>query len=90
MSIPFTQYLRPDGRTKGVEIDRPAEIEDAAKRLIDSGCVFEIEELSDGTVSMTCERDDEVLAHELCPNGPDVPTTVDRMIQSALVLVGSS
>ena len=35
MSIPFTQYLRPNGRKRDVEIDMPQEVEDLAKRGVE-------------------------------------------------------
>lgn len=82
MPIPFTQYLRPDGRMKEVTIDRPPDVERVALSMIELGCVFEIEMLASGEISMTCELDDEVLAIEVVPNGPDVPAAVDRMVLS--------
>lgn len=85
--IPFTQYLRPNGRTRPMTIDRPAAIEEKAHALIDLGARFEIEELMTGQVSMTCELDDEtdpeelhVLGHEICANGPSVIEAVDTLI----------
>lgn len=86
MSIPFTQYLRPDGRKKAVEIDRPPEIEAKARELIAAGYKFEIEELTTGEISMTCEwRDEEqpTLAIKICANGPAVLDAVDRLVAAA-------
>ena len=83
MSILFTQHMMPDGHKKSVEIDRPTEIEAVARTLITDGCSFEIEMLSTGWISMTCECGDEVLSHFICPNGPDVPLTVDRLVKAA-------
>ena len=85
-SIPFTQFLRPDGRTRAVLIDRPDAIALKAGELIARGYRFEVEELMDGTVSMTVEHadcEDGPFAIELCPNGPAVPETVDRLIADA-------
>jgi hypothetical protein len=87
--ITFTQYLRPHGQPKTVWIDRPPEIVALADQLVTAGYHFDIEELRTGEVSMTVEAnqptddDDVVLAHELCPNGPEVPATVDRLIRTA-------
>lgn len=84
MPIPFTQFLMPDGRRTHVEIDRPPEIEAKAHSLIQCGCRFEIEMLRTGQISMTVERgEDETLAIEVCPNGPDVPVCVDRIVVNA-------
>lgn len=86
--VTFTQYLRPDGRTRATWIERSAETAAAASALRAAGCRFDIEELQTGEVSMTVERDDEdgetaVLAHEVCANGPAVLDAVDRLVAAA-------
>jgi hypothetical protein len=83
MGIQFTQYLRPNGRTKTVWIDLDKTMEDTAKELTDCGCVFEIEVLMTNQVSMTCEHDGDVLSHEIVENGPDVPVAVGRLVREA-------
>lgn len=85
MTIPFTQFLMPDGRTKPVEIDRPEAIATLARGLIDQGCRFEIEVLGTGEISMEVVKGESVLASELCENGPQVPAAVDRMIEHAVI-----
>lgn len=84
--ILFTQYLRPDGEKRSVEIDRPAEIEAMAEAFIKAGGYFECEELTTGHVSLTaghpdCEEGD--CAIELVPNGVEVPNAVDRLVKKA-------
>jgi hypothetical protein len=83
--IVFTQYLRPRGRPVRVWITRPVEVVARAQALRAKGYYFEIEELRDHTVSMTVEHrgEDQPVAIEHCPNGPDVPETVDRLITIA-------
>lgn len=95
MSIPFTQYLRPDGGRQQITIERPKEIEELAQRLIVCGYRFEIEMLTTGEVSIEVVRDipdpdcTDSLALEICQNGPGtekalgVPETVDRLITRA-------
>lgn len=83
MSIPFTQYKMPHGMPVQVSIDRPDLIERKARQLGEYGCVFEIEMLTTGQISMTVEAGDKVLAHEICDNGPDVPLCVDKMVRAA-------
>jgi len=84
--IPFTQYLRPNGRQELVEIERPPEIEAKAQRIIEAGYRFECEHL--GTppplpdVSVTISNDEGDVAIEICRNGPEVPKAIDRMITS--------
>jgi hypothetical protein len=86
MSIPFTQYLRPNGERRAAEIDMPAEIEELAREFIDGGGYFECEELVTGHVSFTAghasekERD---VAIEVVRNGPHVPAAVARLVRKA-------
>lgn len=84
--IPFTQWMRPYGTPKKIEVDRPAEIEAMAKALIADGCRLEAEVLETGEVSFTVEHEDceaTVIASELVANGPTVLPAVDRMITEA-------
>jgi len=83
MSIPFTQYLRPDGRRRDDSIDRPVEVEEQAKRLIAGGVRFEAEVLRTGEVSLEAVLKDESLALEVVRNGPGVPEAVDRLVRAA-------
>jgi hypothetical protein len=97
MSIPFTQFLMPDGRKSQVTIDRSAEIEATAKTIIAKGYTFEIEVLMTGVISMEVilrhqpgsKKDDCVIASELCHNGPTkgdrlgVPESVDKLVITA-------
>jgi hypothetical protein len=39
--------------------------------------------LTTGEVSLACETEEEDIAIEICPNGPEVPGAVDRMIRAA-------
>lgn len=83
--IPFTQFMRPNGRTRDVFIARSPEIEKKAQALLNMDYVFEIEELTTGEASMEVvhHRTKAVLASGLCKNGPKVPATVDDMINHA-------
>ena len=83
MSIPFTQFLRPNGRQKPTVIDMPEETEGLAKTLVQAGCRFEIEELSTGMVNMECMLGDHCICGELCPNGPEVPGAVEKLVRAA-------
>lgn len=89
MSIPFTQYLMPDGRKSAVVIDRPEEVEDMARQCVDAGVVFEAEMLSDyNSISFEAvlpvgKGDPLVLSAELVLNGPEVLGAVDRLVKAA-------
>ena len=88
MSIPFTQYLRPDGRKRHGSIDRPADIESFAHEFIKRGRKFEAEALMTGRVSLTaCMRVDGEwadIAIRLCANGPTVLAAVDSLVKEAV------
>ena len=88
MSIPFTQYLRPDGRTTKVTIDMPANVEQAAHALIAKGCHFDIEVLTTGLISMTCEKGGDCLSIEVCPNDERVIAGVEKIVKSAAAQQG--
>jgi len=90
MSIPFTQYLLPDGRRIRIEIDRPEDVERKAMALIEFGASFESEVLSTGHVSIECVRpsvygsnNPTTFALVICPNGEAVPDAVDRLVERA-------
>ena len=81
--IPFTQFMRPDGRAVPVFIARPQPIVEKAQRIIASGYRFECEHLSDGHVSLTIANDKRGdVDIEVVPNGPEVPVAVDRLVTS--------
>jgi hypothetical protein len=86
MPITFTQYLRPDGRKKEVYIERPTEVEARAAELQALGYKLECEVLGVEPplpdVSLTISDGQQDVAIELCCNGPEVPTAVDRLILS--------
>jgi hypothetical protein len=79
--VPFTQYLRPDGRRAAVTIDRPDYIADKAFAIIAKGFRFECEQLRTGHVSFTVADDDGDIGIEICMNGVNVPEAVDKLIE---------
>lgn len=85
MSIPFTQYMMPDGRKTYHEVKRPPEIEEMAHRVIADGLRFESEVLSTGEVSITVfdPRIEEDVAIEICPNGPEIRAATDKLVKDA-------
>lgn len=63
MSIPFTQWLLPDGRPRRVTIDRAPEVEAKAREMMAVGLSLEAEVLRTGEVpfhtrAFTMEVDD--------------------------------
>jgi len=94
MSIAFTQYLRPNGRRRDVEIERPSEIEAMAERFIVAGGRYECEELTTGHASLTAvhevDGEEQDVAIEICPNGPEVPGKVDALVRRSLAWLENS
>ncbi len=95
MALRVTQYLRPDGRKKMITIQVPDHVGEQAARVVAAGYHFDVEVLSDEkTVSFTCELDtpdddgeDEPIAAELVPNGPDVDDAIRRLVAEALRVI---
>jgi hypothetical protein len=88
MSVPFTQFLRPDGRERRVEIDRPDEVERMARDFIAAGGHYECEELMSGHAHFTAvhliEGEEQDVVTAICPNGPKVPDAVDDLIRRSI------
>ena len=81
-TIPFVQFLRPDGRRRDVNIERPNPVMDKADAIQAAGLEFQCEEFSSGMVSLTISDDERDWATELCMNGPAVPDAVDRLVMN--------
>lgn len=87
--IPFTQYLRPNGRAVPVRWECTShEQEIKARALIDAGARFEVEQLQTGEASLTVEMlatdgEPRTLAHEVCPNDKAVIDAVVRLVEKA-------
>lgn len=92
MSIPFVQYLLPNGKRQPIQIERPAEIEAIATRFIDSGGWYECEVLRT-YVSLTAvkevngeEQDVEIVVTQ---NHPDkVGPAVDKLVLLSRKYIG--
>lgn len=87
MSIPFTQFMRPNGRKVAVTIDMSAETEALAQRFIEAGGWFECEHLITGHASLTaCWNTDEGpddIAIRIVDNGPLVIRAVEELVKEA-------
>lgn len=90
MAIQFTQYLRPNGRKSQVTIERSAEIEVKAQKIIDAGYNFECEVLRTGEIHLDCCNMEREIAVEVVPNGPEVVAAVDRIVERAFQSLGLS
>jgi predicted hotdog family 3-hydroxylacyl-ACP dehydratase len=91
VTIPFTQFLRPDGRRRAVEFAGSAEIEAMAQAFIARGGWFECEELNTGQASLTAcalvDDEPQDVAGQIVMNGPEVPAAVERLVREADTLL---
>jgi hypothetical protein len=88
--IPFTQFLRPNGRRKEDGIERPAEIEEMAQQIIAKGYRFEAEVLMTGHVHLDCcgpnpsdPNEDIQVTSVVSKNGPEILDKVDELVRTA-------
>ena len=82
MTIPFTQYLRPNGLKVPMFIHCRANVEEKAHQIIKNGYHFECEVLTTGEVSLTITNDEDGdVAIKVVPNGPEVPIAVESLIK---------
>ena len=90
-SIPFTEFVLPNGRKRAIKMPCSEEIATMGKALIDNGFWFECETLSQGHISLTVcglfrngEGDDEPcdydieIAHSMPTRGDALETLVRR------------
>lgn len=84
-TIPFTQFLLPDGRKAPLTVDCSVEVASVAESVIADGYEFQIEILTTREVSMTCfdPQEEEDIAIEVCPNGPGIEEAVGRLVKQA-------
>lgn len=94
MSIPFTQYLLPNGRRRDEAIERPAEIETIANRFIKSGGRYECEVLTTGHVSLTAVKEvdgeDQDVEIVVCSNDATIPEKVDELVRRSASYIGAA
>ena len=86
--IPFTQYLRPNGRKVQVFFEcRDPAVAEKAQQILAAGLRLECEELMNGMVSLTVSDDEDDLAHQFVMNGPGVPGAVERLIMEFDIII---
>lgn len=83
MGIKFTQFMRPDGQRKPVEIDAGDEVQGMADELAGAGWQFETEVLTTGAVHADCCNEDGQLGVALVDNGPGVPAAIAKMVSES-------
>jgi len=85
--IPFTQFVRPDGKRRATVIDMPAEVELLARCFIEAGGSYTSELVYAGVVSFcaefTLEGERQDVVSVVGPNGPGVEEAVERLVRES-------
>lgn len=81
ITVPFTQYVRPNGRKREVSIEVNDTLAPMVQAIIAKGLRFECEVLSTGVISLSISNGEEDITGVLVDNGPGVRLAVERMIQ---------
>jgi hypothetical protein len=91
-TVPFRQYLRPDGRRQSGCFPVSDEVASKAEAIIAAGHRFECESLTSGHVSLTIHHlaSEEDVAIEVVRNGPGVKEAIERMINGFSVAAGAA
>lgn len=87
MQVEVTQYLRPDGRTAIMHTDIHEAFDAPYSVIKQRGWRIAAEVLTDETISITVEDDEQDFAHELVANGPEVPRAIERALTTAICAV---
>jgi hypothetical protein len=82
-TVPFTQFLRPDGRRKVIALAVDKNTHEKAMTIINAGLSFEIEILTTGVVSATLSSRDADLLFDVGPNDDTLPGRMCRLIDRA-------
>jgi hypothetical protein len=89
--IAFTQYLRPDGCAKAIEIGMPPPIEHLAFTFINAGGRYEAEVLRTGHISLTAvfevAGEDQDIAIEICANNAAVVSAVEAVVRKSIAFL---
>jgi hypothetical protein len=81
--IPFTQYMRPNGRAVPVSIAVDPEVAAIAQTIRARGLAFECEVLTTGQVSLTITDPEEGdLDIRVVENGPGVREAVEDLVRN--------
>jgi hypothetical protein len=91
MSVPFTQFVRPDAHQRQISIDVSVDAQKKANVLLKAGCTFDAELLTmqshigDDEVTFACMSADgeTCMGIQICRNGHGNRDAIERMIDEA-------
>lgn len=84
MSVPFTQYHRPNGTQTQIKFERHHQIEGMAQELIEKGYTFSCELVNDKIMSFTVGNENGDIACRLSrPDSALIGSVVDLLIGEA-------
>ena len=86
-SLPVTQYILPNGKTKNLEVCIQGYESQLAEKLVLAGYIFEAEILNIGLVSITCihpeSEDGEPCGHVISKNDIQIDEKMKQLIRSS-------
>ena len=84
MDVPFTQYIRPNGRKRECVVSCPDTLRTNVQAIIDRGWRFEAEVLTTDEVSLTVfdPETETNMAIQVGPNGSNVKRMVRELIKA--------
>lgn len=86
-----TQFLRPHGTPRTVEMPVTKEYKEKGEKIIAHGWCFTCELLLTEQVAMyiTDNEKEEDVCIRVCANGPEIHETLDRMIDEGIEKIGA-
>lgn len=88
MTIPVTQYLRPNRRKRQLHIECSPEVTEMALTAINrDNAHFTAEELLNGMISLTCEHENNDIAIRLSHNDESVLKAFEEVVRNAFKIL---
>ena len=88
--VAYTQYMMPGGRQVSRTFVAASAVAAKAERLCEAGARLEAEVLRTGEVSVTVFFGGEDVAIEVVPNGPEVLSAWEQVIDNGLLAIANA
>ena len=83
--VPFTQYIRPNGKIRAVLFPTTAEVQKKANEINDAGFLLTVEDIGNSLVNVCICDDDRDYVNEVKQNNSTLPAQIDNMIMHASI-----
>lgn len=80
VTVPVTQYVRPNGKQVQVICEVDGSLAQKVKAIQDAGLRFTAEKIDEEHVALCIENDEEDLAIEISPNRPGIVKEIEKLI----------